>query len=222
MIFSLIFVGKMCVFVSRSMKIATFLRKNGDFQNGLLIFFWKKTHSETKSWKSSRISTKKSYNNNGKPWKSSRLLRVRPNFFIFLSFFIIFLHFFVVFSSFFLIFPFFHFFHFFMFRFFFLFLFSSCFFIFLHFFVLFFFSGLLGIRFFVASIASRFLVSFPPKKQFGPSFPFFSRLNFLKMFPFSFLSDSFSLFFFIFSQEKSFFQICFTAGVSIRVQLFPA
>ena len=28
-------------------------------QNGLLIFLWKETHSETKSWKSSRISTKK-------------------------------------------------------------------------------------------------------------------------------------------------------------------
>ena len=46
----------------------------------------------------------KSYNNNGKPWKSSRILRVNPMFFIFLSFFIIFLHF----SSFF-IFYFFHF-----------------------------------------------------------------------------------------------------------------
>ena len=32
----------------------------------------------------------KSYNNNGKPWKSSRILRVNPNFFIFLSFFIFF------------------------------------------------------------------------------------------------------------------------------------
>ena len=34
----------------------------------------------------------KSYNN-GKPWKSSRILRLNPNFFIFLSFFIISLHF---------------------------------------------------------------------------------------------------------------------------------
>ena len=39
----------------------------------------------------------KSYNNNGRPWKSSRILRVNPNFFIFLSFFIIFLPFFVFF-----------------------------------------------------------------------------------------------------------------------------
>ena len=44
----------------------------------------------------------KNYRNNGKPWKSSRILRVKPNFFIFLhfsfvfifsSFSIIFLHF---------------------------------------------------------------------------------------------------------------------------------
>ena len=53
------FVGKMCVFVSRPMKIVTFLRKNADPQNGLLIFLWKETHSETNSWKSSRILTKK-------------------------------------------------------------------------------------------------------------------------------------------------------------------
>ena len=55
----------------------------------------------------------KSYNNNGKSWKSSRILRVNPNIFIFLSFLIILLHFFrfSFFLSFF-IFPFFHFFHF--------------------------------------------------------------------------------------------------------------
>ena len=33
--FSLILVGKMCVFVSRPMKIATFLLKNVTTQNGL-------------------------------------------------------------------------------------------------------------------------------------------------------------------------------------------
>ena len=44
---SLIFVGKMCVFVSRPMKIVTLLRKNGDTQNGLLISSGK-THSENK------------------------------------------------------------------------------------------------------------------------------------------------------------------------------
>ena len=83
------FVGKMCVFVSRPMEIVTFLRKTLTPQNGLLIFLGKETHSETKSWKSSRIFNEKSYNNIGKPWKSSRILRVKPNFFIF-SLFIIF------------------------------------------------------------------------------------------------------------------------------------
>ena len=57
--FSLIFVNKMCVVVSRPMKIVTFLRKNDYSQNGLLIFLGKETHSETKSWKSSRILMKK-------------------------------------------------------------------------------------------------------------------------------------------------------------------
>ena len=57
--FSLIFVCKMCVFVSRPMNIVTFLREDDYTQNGLLIFIGKKTHSETQSWKSSRISTKK-------------------------------------------------------------------------------------------------------------------------------------------------------------------
>ena len=61
----------------------------------------------------------KSYNNNGKPWKSSRILRVNPNFFIFL-FLNIFLHFFVfffkkIFFFIFFIFSFFPFFHFFIF-----------------------------------------------------------------------------------------------------------
>ena len=54
-LFSLSFVGKLSVFVSHPTKIVTFLRKNGERpQNGLLIFLGKETHSETKSWKSSR------------------------------------------------------------------------------------------------------------------------------------------------------------------------
>ena len=77
-------------------------------QNGLLIFLGKETHSETKSCKSSRIFNEKSYNNNGKPWKSSRILRVNPMF----SFFFFFNHF----SPFFLFFSFFHFFIFSIFR----------------------------------------------------------------------------------------------------------
>ena len=36
--FSLVFVGKMCVFVSRPMTIVTFLRKRVTSQNGLLLF----------------------------------------------------------------------------------------------------------------------------------------------------------------------------------------
>ena len=35
----------------------------------------------------------KNYNNNGKPWKSSRILRVKPFFFIFLLFSFMFIHF---------------------------------------------------------------------------------------------------------------------------------
>ena len=38
------------------MKLSLFF---GPSQNALLIFLWKETHSETKSWKSSRIPTKK-------------------------------------------------------------------------------------------------------------------------------------------------------------------
>ena len=57
--FSLIFVCKMYVFVSRPLKIVTFLKKTVTPKNNFLIFFQKETHSETKSWKSSRISTKK-------------------------------------------------------------------------------------------------------------------------------------------------------------------
>ena len=37
-IFSLIFVGKMCVFVSRPMNIATFLRKNVDLPKRVVDF----------------------------------------------------------------------------------------------------------------------------------------------------------------------------------------
>ena len=57
--FSLIFVGKVCVFVSRPMKIVTFLRKNDYLPKRVVDFLGKETHSETKSWKSSRILKKK-------------------------------------------------------------------------------------------------------------------------------------------------------------------
>ena len=131
-IFSFIFFCKMCVFVSRPMKIVTFLRKNADPQNGWLIFHGKERDTfRNKTMDIAEDFDEKSYNNNGKPWKSSTILRVNPNLFIF-SFFIIFLHFFVffllfIFSVFFIysffhifhflvIFPFFHFFNFFIFH----------------------------------------------------------------------------------------------------------
>ena len=77
----------------------------------------------------------KSYNHNRKPWTSSRIVRLNPNFFIFLSFFSILLHFFRFFSFFFDLFHFSFFYHFFMFFQFFIF---SCFsFFFLFFFFLF-------------------------------------------------------------------------------------
>ena len=86
----------MCVFVSRPMKIVTFLlKKTVRPQNGLLISLWKETHSETKSWNLSRILTKKVTTTTVKPGNRRGFLCVNPNFLIFLSFFIIFLHFFI-------------------------------------------------------------------------------------------------------------------------------
>ena len=61
-------------------------------QNGLLIFLLKETHSETKSWKSSRILTKK-VTTTTVNLGNRRGFCVSIHFFIF-SFFIIFLHFF--------------------------------------------------------------------------------------------------------------------------------
>ena len=93
---SLIFVGKMCVFVSCPMKSVTFLWKNRQTPtNGLLIFLRKKTRFRNKIMEIVEDFDEKSSNNNCKPWKSSRILRVSPNFFIF-SLFIIFRHFFFI------------------------------------------------------------------------------------------------------------------------------
>ena len=74
----------MCIFVSRPMKIVTFLRKNDYSQNGLLIFLGKETHSETKSWKSSRILTNKVTTTTVNP--ANRLLFSFFHFFIFFIF----------------------------------------------------------------------------------------------------------------------------------------
>ena len=105
---SLIFVGKVCVFVSRPMKIVTLLlkKKKADHPKRVVDFPRERDTFRNKIMEIVEDFDEKSYNNNGKPWKSSRILRVKPNFFIF-SLFIIFL-----------IFPFpfftlFHFFHFF-------------------------------------------------------------------------------------------------------------
>ena len=74
-------------------------------QNGLLIFVWKETHSE----KIMEIEDfdEKSYNNNDKPWTSSKILRVPhfSSFFIFsifpsFSFFFIFSFFLLLFDFF--------------------------------------------------------------------------------------------------------------------------
>ena len=92
---SLIFVCKMCVFVSRPVKIATFLRKNRDLPKRVVDFLRERDTFRNTIMEIVEDFDEKSYNNNGKPWKSSRILRVKPNFFIFLSFFIIFLLFFV-------------------------------------------------------------------------------------------------------------------------------
>ena len=93
--FSLIFVGKMCVFVSRPMKIVTFLRKNDYTPKRVVDFPRERDTFRNKIMEIVEDFDEKSYNNNnGKSWKSSRILRVNPFFSFFLSFFIIFLHFF--------------------------------------------------------------------------------------------------------------------------------
>ena len=103
------FVGKMCVFVSRPMKIVTYLRKkkNGDHPKRVVDFPLERDTFRNTIMEIVKKFNEKRYNNNGKPWKSSKILRVNPNFLIFLSFFIIFLHF-----SFFSFFIFLHFFNF--------------------------------------------------------------------------------------------------------------
>ena len=87
------FVGKMCVFVSRQMKIATFLLENGDSVKRVDDFPRERDTFRNKIMEIVEHFDEKRYNNNGKPWKSSRILRVNPNFFIFLELFIFFLYF---------------------------------------------------------------------------------------------------------------------------------
>ena len=133
-------------------KLSLFFEKTVRPQNGLLIFLWKETHSETKSWKSSRI------------------LRVKPNVFIFLFFhhFSLFFHFFIFYIF--------------------------IFFIFLHF--CFFFTFLNFDHFFDFFIFSMFLVLLSKKNVFLSSFLHFGfnsffLLSFLFFSIFSFFASSF-------------------------------
>ena len=102
MFFFVDFRRKMCIFVSRPMKVVTFLRKNDYPAKRVVDFRRERDTSRNKIMEIVEDFDEKSYNNNGKPWKSSRILRVNPIFFIFLSFFIL------SFFSFFLSFIFFH------------------------------------------------------------------------------------------------------------------
>ena len=67
----------MC-FVSRPTEIVTFPVKNGDHTKWIADFLQEK-HIPKKTWRWSRISSKKSYNDNDKPWRSLRNLREKPN-----------------------------------------------------------------------------------------------------------------------------------------------
>ena len=132
----------MCVCVSRRMKIVPFLRKNGDHPKRVVDFHRERDTFRNKIMEIVKDFDEKSYNNNGKPWKSSMVLRVKPNFHF--SFF--FSHHFSPFFSFF------SFFHNFSFSFF-----SYLYFSFSFLFFSFFFSGAQNLIFFWASISLRFL-----------------------------------------------------------------
>ena len=67
--FSLIFVGKMCVFVSRPMNIVTFLKK-GDLPKRVVDFPRERDTFRNKIMEIVEDFDEQSYNNNGKPWKS--------------------------------------------------------------------------------------------------------------------------------------------------------
>ena len=99
----------MCVFVSRPMKIVTFLRKNGDLPKRVVNFPRERSTFRNKIMEIVEDFDDKSHNNNGKPWTSSRILCVNP----FFSFFFLFSSFFISFT-----FSLHHFFHYFFFSFF--------------------------------------------------------------------------------------------------------
>ena len=88
------------------MKFVTFLRKNSDLPERVVDFLLERDTFRNKIMEIVADFDEKSYNN-GKPWKSSRILRVKPNFFIFLHFSFFFLKFFhLLFISFFHVFVF--------------------------------------------------------------------------------------------------------------------
>ena len=60
----------MCVFVSRPMKIVTFLRKNGDTPKRVVDFPRERDTFRNKIMETVEDFDEKSYNNNGKLWKS--------------------------------------------------------------------------------------------------------------------------------------------------------
>ena len=68
--FSLIFVCKMCVFVSRPMKIVTFHLKNVYSPKRVVDFPRERDTFRNKIMEIVEDFDGKSYNNNGKPWKS--------------------------------------------------------------------------------------------------------------------------------------------------------
>ena len=206
--------------------------KRWPLKTGCWFSSGKETNSETNSWNSSRISTKKDTT-------STVNLGNRRGFCLWIQFFSFFSFFHWFHFFFFLKFSFF-------FHLFFIFFNFSFSFIFCHFLCICwvlkicFFWGLnfVTISLDSSDVKNQFLgtsrVYFPP---FGPSFPFFSYfflfLSFFLLFIFSFFSffvhffiswifQCFSFSFFHFFRRKSFsslyfFQICFIAGVSIRI-----
>ena len=128
--FSSIVVGKMCIFVSRPMKIDTFSVEKRDPPKRVVDFPRERDTFRNKIIEIVEDFDENSYNNNSKPWKSSRILRVNPSFSFFFLF-SLFFHFFIF--TFFHVFYFFHFFNFLFFQFFIFLHFLSFSFIFLHF-----------------------------------------------------------------------------------------
>ena len=78
----------MCVFVSRPMNIVTFLRKNADLPKRVVDFPPERDTFRNKNMEIVKDFDETSDNNNGKPWKSWKILHVKPNFFNFSLFFI--------------------------------------------------------------------------------------------------------------------------------------